>query len=203
VNLGQAESVARSARTTPWFRGLAGFGATLRRSVQQPGQLLVVGSAEDEPWHFTAHLEALARYRGAPELAPTLVRWHSAPGRGAPGISIEDMTAGGLGRAVLAISDGPGDEELLQRLADARRRGATILGLSGDTATGGEAGGDSLAAVAHEAHTVVPGGVTRLGRIPVACDFELATHLVGVTAVSRQHSHPASRWRPWRSHAAS
>jgi hypothetical protein len=195
MNLGQTETLARAGRASAWFSGLAGFAGSLRRSVHAPGQLLVVGSPDAEPWHFTAHLESLAQYRDVPQLTPTLVRW-TEPVGSTPGIGVEQMTAGGTGRVILAISEGVSDTELLERLADARRRGATILGLSGDQSTAL----NDLASVAHEAHTVVPGHTVSIGRLPVLCDFELASHLVGVNAVSaRGASH--SRWRPWRSAA--
>jgi hypothetical protein len=205
MNLGQAETVARAARTSAWFGGLAGFAATLRRSVHVPGQLLVVGSADAEPWHFTAHLESLARYRGTPALAPTLIRWHN-PARGAPGMSIEEMTGGGMGRVILAISEGSSDVDLLERLADARRHGATVLGLSGQPACRASVSDatrrDDLEAVAHETHTVQSGQAVQLGKVPVLCDFELATHLVGINAVSAQ-GQSNSRRRLWRTRAAS
>lgn len=191
MNLGQAEAIARAARATSWFGGLSGFGGTLRRSVHRQGQLWVVGSEADEPWHFTAHLEALARYRGVPELAPTLVRWQRPSNASAPGISVDDMAAGGIGQTVLAISEDPDDPELLERLADAKRRGATILGLtSGD--------GDGMDSVAHEAHTVAADATARVGRLAMLCDFEVATHLVGVTATSVRGEGAVSRWRAWR-----
>jgi hypothetical protein len=188
MNLTYAESITRAARASTWLGSLAGFAATLRGSVQSPGQLLIVGSPDAEPWHFTAHLDNLARFRGARELTPTLVRWQHAE-RGAPGISATDMATGGHGRVILAIDEGVSDDALLERLADARRHGATVLGLSGaDPSSGGSSG--SLDDVAHEAHTVRPGNAVTLGRVPVVCDFELATHLVGVTAVT-----PPSRRR--------
>jgi hypothetical protein len=196
MNLGQAETLARAGRASAWFGGLAGFAGSLRRSVHAPGQLLVVGSPDAEPWHFTAHLESLAHYRDVPQLAPTLVRW-TEPVGSAPGIGVEQMTAGGSGQVILAISEGISDPELLERLADARRRGATILGLSGGQSTAL----DDLASVAHEAHTVAPGQTVSVGRLPVLCDFELASHLVGVHAVSGR-AQSTSRWRPWRTTAA-
>jgi hypothetical protein len=196
MNLGQAETVARAARASVWFASLAGFAGSLRQSVRTSGQLLVVGSPDAEPWHFTAHLESLAHYRGAPELTPTLVRWVEPTGS-APGIGVEQMTAGGAGRVILAISEGSSDGELLERLATARHRGATILGLSGDrSSTLGD-----LACVSHESHTVQSGQTVSVGRLPVLCDFDLASHLIGVNAVSGHAV--SSRWRPWRSGSAS
>jgi hypothetical protein len=205
MNLGQAETVARAARASAWFGGLAGFAATLRGSVHVPGQLLVVGAADAEPWHFTAHLESLARYRGTPELAPTLIRWHN-PARGAPGMSIEEMTGGGIGRVILAISEGSSDVDLLERLTDARRHGATVLGLSGQPARSANGSDtthrDDLEAVAHETHTVESGQAVRLGRLPVLCDFELATHLVGINAVSAE-GRSGLRRHLWRTRTTS
>lgn len=67
---------------TDWVIRTRGFARTLHTAGHQAGDLLVVGTPTDEPWHMVAHLADEARLAGIPELAPTLVR-HRVPA-GAP-----------------------------------------------------------------------------------------------------------------------
>lgn len=181
MQLGQAEAVGRRARATAWFGRLARFGTAVRYAGHRPGELLVVGPEGDEPWHLTAHLEDLARYRGVPELTPTLVRWQPPPGR-SPGIAIDELAAGGRDRTVLVVSEGAATAPLLERLEAARRRGSTVFGLAGS-------GTDSdLEQVAHETCRV---GEEPVKGTPFVVDFDVAGHLVGIAACARP---PSSRF---------
>jgi hypothetical protein len=146
------------------------------------GGLLLVGTPDEEPWHFGAHLEDEARWSGVPELAPTWVRW-SPPSDAPPHLSvgIERLRDVRGGETVLVATPTDGTESLLERMSDARRRGALVLAVSG---VEGEV--DSLA---HES-LVVPADA------PVG--FDITTHLVSVAAgeaVSTGRHGVASRLR--------
>ncbi|GAA0434746.1 hypothetical protein [Streptomyces luteireticuli] len=134
---------------TEWLRETRRFAGALRRSaVTHGGGLLLVGTDAYEPWHLAAHLDEEAARCGLPELRPTLVRHRVPPG--AP-----DRLAAGLDRLSAAAREGtllvvapqggppPGDG-LLERVADVRRGGATVLALEGAGT------GPRLAPLAHE-----------------------------------------------------
>ena len=133
---------------TEWVDRTQQFARSLRRSTKTPGGLLLVGTPEEEPWHFAAHLDDEARYAGVPEMSPTLVRW--APPAGAPphlAIGLERLEAAKRGESLLVVAPDVAPETLLERVDDARRIGATIFALDG--------GNKELEGLAHEA-LVVP-----------------------------------------------
>lgn len=146
-----------------------GFGRALRltRHGRDPGGLLVVGTREEEPWHFTAHLQDEAEWAGAPELRPTLVRW--APPPDAPehlAVDLSRLEAARRGESLLVVTPTSADEPLLERVDDARLRGANVFALAGSD--------PELEAIAHESLV--------LDAVPAAAsiDFDAMTHLVSL-----------------------
>jgi hypothetical protein len=110
--------------------------------------LLVVGAPEFEPWHFAAHMgEEAARY-GRKDLVPTLLRWKIP--QGAPShlaVSVDALLQANSKQTVLVISPcGEDSPELLERVADAKRRGSRIMTL--------HRGNPDLVGLSHEALSV-------------------------------------------------
>ena len=161
---------------TEWTRRTSEFARSLRGAKHAPGGLLLVGTPTAEPWHFAAHLDEEARLAGLPALAPVLVR-HAVPVGAPPHLAVDlrRLTEVRRGETVLvSAADAPG-EGVLERVADARRSGATVLAL--------DAGDDDLAGLAHDRLVVGSGGLVVDGVIvPVGEGFETASHLVS-TAV--------------------
>jgi hypothetical protein len=165
---------------TGWLERASAFARVLRRSSRTPGGLLVVGTPEQEPWHLAAHLDEESRLAGIPELTPTLVRW--APPADAPAhlrIGLERLAAAGRGESLLVVSPQAAPDQLLERVHDARRSGATILAL--------DRGDRQLDELAHEALAVEP------GTAPVS--FDAAQHLVSAAAGERPRKDPGLRAR--------
>jgi hypothetical protein len=161
---------------TEWTRRTTDFARSLRTARHDAGGLLLVGTPTAEPWHLAAHLDAEARLAGLAELSPVLVR-HAVP-IGAPAhlaVDLGRLTTVRRGETLLiAAEDAPG-EGVLERVADARRAGATVLSL--------DAGDEDLRGLAHDQLVVGPGGLIADGLIvPVGDGFEIASHLV-TTAV--------------------
>jgi hypothetical protein len=128
------------------------------------GGFLLVGTPDDEPWHFAAHLDDEARWTGVTALAPTWVRWNPPPG--APphlAVGLDRLSGAGRGETLLVATPTGAVDQLLERVDGARRRGALILAVEG-TPT-------ELQALAHEAVTVGP-----------TVGYDLTTHLVSVAA---------------------
>jgi len=163
MQLSTAATLARTAKHTEWFGDLRGLARSLRGSRGESGRLLVTGAPDDEPWHFAAHLETLARWRDLPELTPTLVR-------------ATDLQVGPRD-TMLVVAEGLVPDELLERCADARRAGGTVFGLTGVD--------ESLFEVAHEAVRLAPDRLER-GRGWILPDFEAATHVFGEIATARR-----------------
>lgn len=167
----------RLLEPTGWLARARAFGSALRRAGHTPGRLLVVGTAEDEPWHLTAHLADAARLSGTPELAPVLVR-HSVPPGAKPHLAV-DLSAleqAGAGATVLFAAPGAADEGLLERLSDVRRGGGALFALHDGDA--------ELAGLAHEELT----GPS----VPVG--FEAVTHLVTEAASEQEKAAARRRW---------
>lgn len=144
-----------------------GFGRSVRRARvgREPGGLLVVGTPTDEPWHFTAHLRDEAEYAGAPELTPTLVRW--APPPDAPAhlaVDLRRIEHARRGESLLVVAPSIAPDPLLERIDDARGRGAAVFAVAGDD--------PELEGLADEALLLD-------GSTP-AVDFEAMTHLVSL-----------------------
>jgi hypothetical protein len=161
-----------------WVERTRDFAGSLRRSTTRPGGLLLVGTPNEEPWHLAAHLDDEARFSGIPELSPTLVRY--APPPGAPphlAVGLDRLQAVSRGETLFIIAPETAPEQLLERVADAKRIGATILSIDN--------GDDDLAGLAHE-RLFVP---SHQLEVPTdadinlaAVDFETVQHLVSVAA---------------------
>lgn len=150
------------------------FAGSLRTAVTRRSArgLLLVGTPAHEPWHLAAHLDDEAAWSAVPQLAPALLR-HQVPA-GAP-----EHLRHGLGRladarrgeTVLVVTPVDADADLLERLGDARRGGATVLAL--------EAGDQELATLAHE-HLRVE-SADQPG-------FDLVQHLVSAAAAEQRRT---------------
>ncbi|NUP46122.1 MAG: hypothetical protein HOW97_02230 [Catenulispora sp.] len=155
---------------TAWFGECRGFARTLRRAPRSPGGLLLVGTPQEEPWHLAAHLDTESELAGLPQLAPTLVR-HQVPDGAPPHLAVplDRLVRARRGEAVLVVApDDPG-VPLLERVDDARRRGAAILTVAEDEEASGE-----LLSLSHDALLVPDDGV-----VP---GFDAAQHLLASTA---------------------
>lgn len=155
---------------TEWMTSTRRFAGTLRTAVSaQRGGLLLVGTESYEPWHLAAHLDDEAAWSGLPELSPTLVRHRvppSAPAHLSTGLG--RIESAGHRETLLVVTPGQPEAELLERVQDARRAGATVLALDGGTA------GDlsELHGIAHDALTADVAEV----------DLETVQHLVSAAA---------------------
>ncbi|WP_030413772.1 hypothetical protein [Streptomyces sp. NRRL S-1448] len=132
---------------TEWIQATRRFAGSLRTAVApHGGGLLLVGGAGYEPWHLAAHLDDEAAWSGLPELSPTLVRQRVPPGAPAHlAVGPGRLAAAGRGETLLVVAPEQPGAELLERVHDARRNGATVLALDG--------GDRDLHALAHDALT--------------------------------------------------
>ncbi|MEU9730110.1 hypothetical protein [Streptomyces sp. NPDC048002] len=165
---------------TEWLGTTRRFAGVLRGSVvSHGGGLLLVGTAEHEPWHLAAHLVDEAAWSGTPELTPTLVRHAARPTDPAHlAVGLGRLAAARRGETLLVVAErGPG-AELLERVHDARRAGATVLAL-------GPGEGD-LTAMAHES-LAVPEGTD--------LDLDTVQHLVSAAAGENVLPSPRARRR--------
>ena len=165
------ERTLRRLEPSGWLGSARRFAAALRTAGHEPGRLLVGGTPEEEPWHLTAHLDDAARWRDVPTLRPVLARWHVPEGAPPPlSVSVDAVHRARRGTTVLVATPPDADDQLLERLDDARRGGATLFAL--------HAGSDSLEQLAHEA-LVLP----ELGRVPVSQGLDTATHVVSLGGI--------------------
>ncbi|MER7806307.1 hypothetical protein [Streptomyces sp900116325] len=163
---------------TEWPAAARRFAGALRTSVvPHGGGLLLVGTAAYEPWHLAAHLVDESTWSGLPELTPTLVRHRVEPGDPAHlAVGLGRIEAAGRGETLFLVApERPGDE-LLERVHDARRAGATVLSLDN--------GDPEVRGLAHET-------------LAVTCrddvDLDTVQHLV--SAAAGENSVPAPRGR--------
>ena len=167
------EALAQSG----WVEQTRSFSGSLRR-VTGAGRLLLVGTPEEEPWHLAAHLDDESRLSGLSQLSPTLVRW--APPADAPphlSVTMSRLEAATRGETVFVVAPDAPPEFLLERVADARRTGATILSI--------DDGGDDLGSLAHDRIVVPTSADARLvvtSQLPVDIDIDVVSHLVSVAA---------------------
>lgn len=180
------EQLRELLSATPWSRRTREFGAAVRRSrtttAARPGGLLVVGTPEDEPWHLTAHLQDEAEWSSIPGLAPTLVRW--SPPADAPAhlsAGLRRLEAATRGESLLVVAPSAPTEPLLDRVEDARGRGATVFAIAAELSP--------LDQLAHEALS------TADPQAPVALDA--VQHLVAVAT-----GEPGAVRRGWRRQVA-
>ena len=178
---------------TSWVERSRGFARSLRRSTDSGDGLLLVGTPTHEPWHLAAHLDDEARYSGLVTLSPTLVRWRPPPG--APehlAVGLDRIEHVRRGETLFVVAPDDPTEQLLERLADARRTGATLLSI--------DSGDRDLAGLAHDEliipsrGLIAPGeptglalalqvaGFDELDLIGVDDSFETVQHLVSTAA---------------------
>src|SRR5262249_33145528 len=133
-----------------WLEQTRSFARALRgRRPRAAGELLLVGTPDEEPWHLAAHLDQESLLSGIPGLAPTLVRWSPPPGAPAHlSVGLDRLEAARRGEALFVVSSVAAPAPLLERVHDARRIGATILAL--------DAGDPELDEMAHEDPAVAP-----------------------------------------------
>lgn len=163
MNADQVATLRALLGPTGWLDRTSYFARALRRSARTPNGLLIVGTRASEPWHMTAHLADESRMAGLPELAPTLVRWQPEAGA-APhlAVGLDRLRAATRDETLLVVSPDLATAELLERVHDVRKSGATVLAL--------DAGDPELDDLAHEYLPVRP------GTAPVT--FDAAQHLV-------------------------
>ncbi|UUU21537.1 hypothetical protein [Streptomyces sp. DSM 40750] len=161
---------------TAWLGDTRRFAGALRRSVvSYGGGLLLVGTAEYEPWHLAAHLVDEAAWSGTPELSPTLVRRSARPSDPAHlAVGLDRVSAARHGETLLVVAPSAPGAALLERVHDARRAGATVLAL--------DTGDRELGAMAHEALAV-----------PAEPDVDLDTVQHLVSAAAGENALPAPR----------
>jgi len=165
VNTEQVEALRTLLASSGWLERTRYFARALRGRSRTPNGLLVVGTPTFEPWHMAAHLDDESRYAGLPELAPTLVRW--APPADAPahlGVGIDRIARAGRSETLLVVGSDAAPDVLLERVADARKAGASILAL--------DRGDDELDSLAHEYLAVRP--------VVDPVSFDGAQHLVSM-----------------------
>jgi hypothetical protein len=163
MNADQVATLRALLAPTGWLERTSAFARALRRSARTPNGLLIFGPPLDEPWHITAHLADESRLAGIPELAPTLVRWSPEPG--APvhlSVGLDRLVSATPAETVLVVSGRLAPAELLERVHDVRRSGATVFALDQDD--------PELDQLAHESLQVSP------GTAPIS--FDAAQHLV-------------------------
>jgi hypothetical protein len=167
MNADQVAALRELLAPTGWLDRTSGFGRALRRSARTPNGLLVIGTQADEPWHLTAHLADESALAGIPELAPTLVRW-APPRDAAPHLSVglDRLRDAGRRETLLVVSEYAAPEQLLERVHDVRRAGATIFAL--------DTGDPELDQLAHEALPVRSAPMS----------FDAAQHLVSAATVA-------------------
>jgi hypothetical protein len=156
---------------TGWVERTRLFGRALRRAPHAPGGLLVVGTPTEDPWHFVAHLDEEARWSNQPNLAPVLVRW-SPPANAPPHLSVGLQRLERIGRheTLFVVAPDIAPVPLLERVADARKAGATVFAL--------DAGDPALEGLAHES-LLVPAQMNEGIVVP---DFDVVSHLVTTAA---------------------
>ncbi len=149
-----------------WLELTRSFARAVRGTrPRAAGELLLVGTPDEEPWHLAAHLDQESRLSGIPGLAPTLVRWSPPPG--APphlAVGLGRIEEARRGETLFVVSRDAAPAPLLERVHDARKVGATILAL--------DAGDPELDEMAHEYLAV--------GLAPFS--FDAAQHLVSAAA---------------------
>jgi hypothetical protein len=163
MNADQVATLRALLAHTGWLERTSSFARALRHGARTPNGLLIVGTEDDEPWHMTAHLADESRYARIPELAPTLVRW--APEPDAPAhlsVGLDRLRAATRAETLLVVSGQPAPAELLERVHDVRRAGATVFALDQDD--------PELDQLAHESLSISP------ATAPVS--FDAAQHLV-------------------------
>lgn len=161
--------LAATGAQTDWVDASDEFGSALRRAPRRPGDLLLAGPKDEEPWHLAAHLTDESQWADLPGLAPVLLRHDPPPG--APphlAVGMERLESARRGEALLVVAQQDPADLLLERIGDARKRGARILTL--------DQSADQLRGLAHETLTVP--------QEPGPLNFDTAQHLVSLAAAT-------------------
>lgn len=153
-----------------WVRHLGALGADTLHFAHALGgrrytsdRLLVIGTPEFEPWHFVAHLAEEAKRDHRADLIPTLVRWEVPQGSPAHlAVSTSELTQLTRNQTLLIVSSCSHSPQLLQRVTDAKKRGARIMAVHRND--------EDLADISHEMLSIDP--------LRDDHDFDLAQHLV-------------------------
>jgi hypothetical protein len=133
MNADQVAALRALLAPTGWLERTSSFARALRRSARTPSGLLIVGTSGYEPWHMAAHLDDESRLADLPELAPTLVRWQPEPGAPAHlSVGLDRLRATSRTETLLVVTPEPAPAQLLERVSDVRRTGATIFALDAD-----------------------------------------------------------------------
>jgi hypothetical protein len=176
---------------TGWVERTKAFGRALRRAPHPAGGLLLVGTPDEEPWHFAAHLDDEARWANLPALAPQLVRWSPPPGAPAHlSIGLQRLEQVTRRETVFVVAPDAAPVPLLERVADARKLGATVFAM--------DAGDAELASLSHEVLAVPPAATTGI----VVPTFDAISHLVSVAAGDVDDATSASRFAALKSRIA-
>jgi hypothetical protein len=163
VQTAQVEVLRALLAPTGWLERTRQFAGALRRTSRTPQGLLIVGTPADEPWHMTAHLADESRLADLPELMPTLVRWSPPTGaRSHLSVGIERLEQASRHETVLVVSPDAAPAPLLDRVADAKKAGASIFAL--------DQGDPELDELVHESLAL------RYDEAPIS--FDAAQHLV-------------------------
>jgi hypothetical protein len=128
VELQLSRSAERGLARRPGFGSVIRLARTLYRPKGSLDQVLVVGTSEYEPWHLVAHL----LQPGVPaSFRPVWVR-HRVPDQAPAHLAagLDQLAAAGRHDAVLVVAPQRPADGLLERLADARRHGSTVLSLA-------------------------------------------------------------------------
>ena len=122
----------------------AEFAAALGSGPESRGSLLVVGTPDNEPWHFVAHLAEEAQASSRPDLVPTWVRWTPpVAARAHLVVAMDRLSAVQRGDTVLVVAPNRASDRLLDRVDDARRLGGRVMTLHREN--------HDLARLSHEA----------------------------------------------------
>jgi hypothetical protein len=170
-----------------WLRDLGDLGAqtvhfagALGGRREESDRLLVVGTPEFEPWHFVAHMSEEAERQGRNDLRPTLMRWEIPVGAPAHlAVSVDEIAHATRDQTVLVLPSRTRSWEMLERVSDAKRRGARIMSV--------HRGDDDLADLSHEMLSV---DLRRADH-----DYDITQHIV--TDVAPGHALDARTRRAW------
>lgn len=168
MNADEAALLRAVFEGTPFDDEVVEFAGALGEAPRAEGDLLLVGTPVDEPWHFAAHLTDEAQWSGRAELAPTLVRWEVPDG--APphlAVGLDRLTVVRARETLLVVSPDRTPERLLDDVQRARRSGAHVLAI--------ETGDTDLRGLAHESLTVPGEGL-----------LDVVQHVVSATAPLRR-----------------
>lgn len=179
---GRRSSWLRYCKLGGWAAGAWELGQRLRTDTDcDRGRLFIVGTDTFDPWHITAHLDDEARFTRRPGLQPTLLR--RDPPSSAPvhlRRTLSELSAAGRHSTVLLVAPDEVHEDVLQRLADARGAGSTLLAVGPENS--------DVTSIVHAAAWTPDTADATAGDA-----FELAGHLVTISA----GDHRPARGRRW------